>query len=91
MSEFWQHIPSTLREHEDSIDLLAAKDDEFRELCRDFDDCVAALRRWEASGEPEAKARSVEYRDLLAALQTEIERFLKSESLRTVKGKEDST
>jgi hypothetical protein len=77
VSEFWQHIPVTLRLQEDSIDLLAAKDDEFRELCRDFDDCVAALRRWKASGEPEAGARAGEYRDLLAALQTEIERFLK--------------
>jgi len=77
VSNFWQHIPAPLREHEDSIDLLAAKDNEFRELCRDFDDCVDALRRWEASGEPEAGARAGEYRELLAALQTEIERFLK--------------
>lgn len=91
MSDFWQHIPVSLRLQEDSIDRLAAKDNEFRELCGDFDDCVDALRRWEASGEPEAKARAGEYRELLAALQTEIERFLKSESLRTVKGKEDST
>ena len=77
MSDFWQHIPATLREHEDSIDLLAAKDGKFRELCRDFDDCVDALRRWEASGKPEAGARMGEYRELLAALQTEIELFLK--------------
>jgi hypothetical protein len=91
VSDFWQHIPATLREHEDSINLLAAKDIEFRELCGDFDDCVAALRRWEESGEPEAKARVGEYRTLLAALQTEIERFLKSESVRTVRGREDST
>jgi uncharacterized protein YdcH (DUF465 family) len=91
VSDFWQHIPVSLRLQEDSIDRLAAKDNEFRELCGDFDDCVDALRRWEASGEPEAKARAGEYRELLAALQTEIERFLKSESLRTVKGKEDST
>ena len=77
MSDFWQHIPETLRKHEDSIDLLAAKDGKFRELCRDFDDCVDALRRWEASGKPEAGARMGEYRELLTALQTEIERFLK--------------
>ena len=77
MSDFWRHIPVTLRQHEDSIDLLAAKDDEFRELCRDFDDCVDALRRWEASGNPEAGARMGEYRELLTALQTEIEHFLK--------------
>ena len=77
MSDFWQHIPATLRQHEDSIDLLAAKDGEFRELCRDFDECVAALRRWEASGEPEAGARVVEYRELLGALHEEIRQFLK--------------
>ena len=91
LSDFWQHIPATLREHEDSIELLAAKDNEFRELCEDYEDCVAALRHWEASGEPEAENRVKEYRELLAALQTEIELFLKSEILRTVKGKEDST
>jgi hypothetical protein len=77
VSEFWQHIPATLRLYENSIDLLAAKDGKFRELCGHFDDCVDALRRWETSGKPEAAARGREYRELLAALQTEIERFLK--------------
>ena len=76
MSDFWQHIPATLRELEDSIDLVAVKDARFRELCRDFDDCVEALERWKASTELEAGVRTEEYRELLAALQTEIERYL---------------
>jgi hypothetical protein len=91
VSDFWQHIPVSLRLQEDSIDRLAAKDNEFRELCGDFDDCVAALRHWEESGAPEAEARAGDYRELLASLQLEIERFLKLEARERSQERENST
>ena len=78
MSYRWRQIREMLSEHEDSIDLLAGKDDDFRELCTDFDDCIDALHRWSESREPGAAQRADEYRAILTELFTEIRQVLKS-------------
>ena len=76
MPNTWRQIREMLHEQEDSIDLLVGKDDEFRELCSDFDDCVDALRRWSHSREPGAGAKADEYRALLEDLMAEVRRYL---------------
>ena len=58
------------------IDLLLTEDSEFQSLCEDHDACVNALRFWIASKEPEAKARTDEYRILVQELEEEIHQAL---------------
>jgi len=77
MVEPAQHLQETFADQKDSIDTLSEKDPEFRSLCRDFDDCVDALRYWIASGDPGSEDKAQEYRDLLGALHGEIRLILK--------------
>ena len=44
-----------------AIEERAAGDEEFRDLCTDFADALAAQRRWEQSTDPEHDERSTEY------------------------------
>ena len=48
--------------------------EEFRTLCRDYVDAVAALTHWEDQARPTAKAkeRIIEYRQLVENLEAEI-------------------
>jgi hypothetical protein len=48
--------------------------EEFRTLCRDYVDAVAALTHWEDQARPTAKAkeRIIEYRHLVENLEAEI-------------------
>ena len=45
----------------------------FRDLCRDYLACVAALERWQGSKSREALLRTAEYSDLKDELTREIE------------------
>lgn len=60
------------REHAEHIRRLWLKDDSFRGLCRDYGDCLSALKYWEQSGDGEAPARREEYAALLIELEEEI-------------------
>lgn len=77
-----RHIREQLTAQIDSVDLLAAEDKEFLDLCNDFDDCVDAMHYWLSSEEPEAEIRIGEYRDLLGALYGEITEILKKTTRR---------
>ncbi|MEK1889270.1 MAG: hypothetical protein AAAB35_17245 [Phyllobacterium sp.] len=56
-----------------AIEERAARDDEFRELCTDFADAQAELRRWEQSSDPRRDERCSEYLQLVDDLASEIE------------------
>jgi hypothetical protein len=58
------------------IDGLLKKDTEFLTLCEDHGICVASLRYWIRSKEPEAETRVNEYRSLIQELEEEIHRSL---------------
>ena len=82
MADIIHHIREQLPGQKDSIDLLAAEDSEFLALCVDYDACVNALRYWTSSEENGAKARVIEYRDLIGALHDEITQFLENHTKR---------
>ncbi|CAN7654099.1 hypothetical protein LJR231_005117 [Phyllobacterium sp. LjRoot231] len=54
----------------------AARDEVFRDLCIDFADAEAELRRWEQSMEPKRDERCSEYTELVDDLAREIETAL---------------
>lgn len=58
----------------DGIRRLFRRDREFRELCEDYRDCVAALERAEIS----RPARAEEYRELAAELLAEAMEMLRA-------------
>ena len=70
------YIREQFPDKKDRIDLLMAEDPEFLTMSQDYDACVDALRYWEQSQEPEAKARINEYRTLVRELQEEISQAL---------------
>jgi hypothetical protein len=59
-----------------AIDDLATRDDEFREICRDFAEAQSELAKWEGSTEPKREERRREYGELIAGLLSEIEAAL---------------
>ena len=76
MNDMASHIREQFPDKKDSINLLMAKDPEFRVLCDDYHACVKALRYWVGSKEPEAETRVSEYRTLVRELQDEISQAL---------------
>jgi hypothetical protein len=44
----------------------------FRDLCRDYRNCAAALDRWRRSDDATSSARAREYADLLGELEAEL-------------------
>jgi hypothetical protein len=48
----------------------------FRDLCRDYRNCAAALDRWRRSDGDASSSRAREYAELLAELAQEIESWL---------------
>ncbi len=56
-----------------AIEDLAARDEEFRDLCIDFVDAEAELQRWEHSTGPKHEERCAEYAELVNDLAREIE------------------
>ena len=59
-----------------AIEERAARDEEFRDLCNDFSDAGAELRRWEQSTDPKREQRCAEYLELVTDLAREIEEVL---------------
>jgi hypothetical protein len=47
-------------------------DQNFREMCSDYAETLEALQRWQASDGAHKEARIEEYRELAAALESEI-------------------
>jgi hypothetical protein len=58
-------------EYELAIHRLWTRDGEFRAICGDYEDAVAALRHWE-DVEPPPGERAQEYRQLVSELEAEI-------------------
>lgn len=50
----------------------------FRDLCRDYSKCAAALEDWRRSNDDASSLRAREYAELLSQLESEIELFLES-------------
>ncbi|CAN7418061.1 hypothetical protein LJR231_002679 [Phyllobacterium sp. LjRoot231] len=59
-----------------AIEELAARDEEFRDLCIDFADAEAELHRWENATGPKRGERCAEYAELVNDLAREIEAAL---------------
>ena len=61
-----------------AVEALAAADESFRELCADFAEAQAALRRWRASASASAarERRCAEYEELVEGLAHEIATYL---------------
>ena len=59
-----------------SIERLAARDDDFRDLCTDLADAQTELQRWESSTGPLRKERCAEYAEMVTYLLSEIETAL---------------
>ena len=49
----------------------SARDPKFEEICRDYDEALMALRRWEGAG-PAGATRAEDYRRILEELEAEI-------------------
>ena len=70
------HIQERFPDQKQRIDRLISKDSEFLSLIEDYDICVAALRYWAGSDEPEAESRVIEYHTLITELEQEISQYL---------------
>jgi hypothetical protein len=60
------------------IERAYRKNGSFRDLCRDYRKCAAALEGWRGSNDDESPERAREYAELLSQLESEIEVFLES-------------
>jgi hypothetical protein len=69
-------------EQELAIYRLCAHDPRFLGICEDYDEAVAALRRWDAADASRGD-RVQEYRQIVADLEGEIETALAAEAART--------
>jgi hypothetical protein len=56
-----------------TIDDLAGRSEEFRDICRDFAEAQSELAKWEVSTAPMRDERCGEYKELVAGLAKEIE------------------
>jgi hypothetical protein len=68
-----------------TIDGLAARDENFRELCGDFSVADELRRKWETSSAPERNERHAECVELVETLRNEIEAALESASVIVIK------
>jgi hypothetical protein len=59
-----------------AVEALAAADESFREICADFAEAQAALRRWRASASLARDRRCAEYEELVESLADEIATYL---------------
>jgi hypothetical protein len=76
MGDIPHHIRERFPDKQDIIASRMAEDAEFCVLCEDYGACIKAYRYWMRSREPEAGARVKEYRDLIQALESEVEEAL---------------
>ncbi|TBF73041.1 hypothetical protein [Rhizobium leguminosarum] len=68
-----------------TIDSLAARDDNFRELCADFSIADELRRKWETSSAAERNERHAECLELVETLRNETEAALESASMIVIK------
>jgi hypothetical protein len=66
------HVLSRFPGAELAIHRLCAHDGAFRAICEDYEEAVAALRRWEAADE----AKAADFRRLASEIEAEIAAFL---------------
>ena len=66
------HVLERFPDHWQEIAELLRTSDAFGSLCEDYAAAVTALRAWEISAHPKAPVRVIEYRDIVAELETEI-------------------
>jgi hypothetical protein len=63
------------------IDQLAARDENFRDLCFDFETADEQRRKWETASGPVRNERHGEYMELVNSLRAEIEAALDSAAI----------
>ena len=56
---------------------LFRKNNNFKAICDDYQQCAKALSRWKQSSSEKAPARRKEYADLLNELELELRQFLR--------------
>jgi hypothetical protein len=61
---------------DDTIAILMTKNSIFFTICEDYGECIKALNYWNQSKKPEARDRVKEYRDIIQALEAEIDEIL---------------
>lgn len=65
-------------EKSDDLSVLMAENQDFLDLCEDYEVCINALRHWEKSKESVAEDRVNEYRIIARELEEEITQALNS-------------
>jgi uncharacterized protein YdcH (DUF465 family) len=73
-----QHIMERFPEKSDDLSVLMAENQDFLDLCEDYEVCINALRHWEKSKESVAEDRVNEYRIIARELEEEITQALNS-------------
>ncbi|WP_086998484.1 hypothetical protein [Rhizobium sullae] len=69
-------VKSCFQQRAKVIEELAARNEEFRDLCDDFEIANNEEMQWEQSTAPERDERVAEYQELVDSLRTEIEQSL---------------
>jgi hypothetical protein len=67
-------------QHGTALQRLFQDSDAFRSLCGDYEDGLAALKRWQRSTSEEAPPMRSMYAVLLEELEQEVREYLKSET-----------
>ena len=71
MARTMDAVVTRFPERELEIHRLRARDQEFKESCEDYDEALAAVRRWEGAGPAEA-TKAEDYRRIVNVLEAEI-------------------
>jgi hypothetical protein len=69
------HLGKRFPEREIDIAHLERADPDFRDLCRDYEECIRVLQKLSRGSAPDLK-RIKEYRELKLALEVEVLEFL---------------
>jgi hypothetical protein len=70
-------IIKRFQEHKETVRRLYGENENFQEMCDDYQKCAKALRHWAQSDSEEACERRNEYAGYLQDLETEILQSLK--------------
>lgn len=76
MGDITHQIKARFPDKKEAIADLMAEDADFCVVCQDYGACIDAYRYWSRARDPEAGTRASEYRDLIQALEGEIEEAL---------------
>ena len=71
-------VQAALTASDPLIERAFRRSESFRDLCEDYRECAAALRRWEQGNGTGASSRTQEYADLLLELGREIQNWLEA-------------